>query len=365
MSETRAMLPLARPSIGDDERAAVDAVLQSGMLVMGAEVAAFEEEVAARVGRSHAVAVGSGTAALALAMEALGVGPGAEVLVPALTWPSPAHAARQLGAEVVLVDVDPDDWNGAAAAYAAARTERTALAVVIDQFGNPVDREALGAALGALPLLEDAACGLGSVDPAGRAAGSFGVCSTLSFHPRKVLTTGEGGMVLTDDAALAEELRWRRNHGQRGPGDFVGAAGNHRLTDLAAALGRSQLRRLDAIVDARRARAAELRAGLEGLPLQWQAEHGASNAQTFGVLPAERGAGPRLVAALRDRGIQAGRLSYDLTGLPSLEGARGEAPVAGHLARDGVALPLYAELRPEDAARVARAVRETKAEHRW
>ncbi|MEM1414569.1 MAG: aminotransferase class I/II-fold pyridoxal phosphate-dependent enzyme [Myxococcota bacterium] len=363
MSETSAMLPLARPSIGDAERAAVDAVLRSGMLVMGAEVRAFEVEIAARLGRAHAVAVGSGTAALALAMEALGVGAGDEVIVPALTWPSPAHAARALGATVVLVDVDPGDWNGAADAYAAAHTERTKLAVAIDQFGNPVDREALGAAMPGVPVLEDAACGLGSVDAAGRPAGTFGVASTLSFHPRKVLTTGEGGMVLTDDDALADTLRWRRNHGQRAPGDFVAPAGNHRLTDLGAALGRAQLRRLDAMVALRRERALAIREGLADLPLRFQEERGATNVQTLGVWP-QAMRGEDLVAGLRARGIGAGRLSYDLTALPSLAGARGEAPTARALAAEGVALPLFDAMRPEDATRVVDAARAVVAEGR-
>jgi len=204
------LIPLAKPWIGEDEQRAVSAVLQSGQLVQGALVERFEHSVAALTGRRHAVAVSSGTSALQLALRALQIGPGDEVLCPALSWPSPAHAIRVAGAKVRFVDVDQDEWNSSAEALRAARTGNTKAAIVIDQFGNPVRAEQIREALGSLPIIEDAACALGSRFTSGP-CGGLGRVSCVSFHPRKILTTGEGGICLTDDDDLAEQLRMTRS----------------------------------------------------------------------------------------------------------------------------------------------------------
>jgi len=237
--------------------------------VQGALVERFEHAVAALVGRRHAVAVSSGTSALQLALKALQIGPGDEVLCPALSWPSPAHAVRVAGAKARFVDVDQDEWNSSAEALRAARNGSTRAAIVIDQFGNPARAEEIRAALGALPIIEDAACALGSRFANGP-CGSLGKVSCLSFHPRKILTTGEGGMCLTDDDDIAEKLRMLRNHGQL-RGEFVVAAGNSRMTEIAAALGLAQLQRLDDIIVRRRVGPAEHpgRSGIQ-LPNLWR-----------------------------------------------------------------------------------------------
>ena len=133
----RGMIPLTRPLLGGEEEQAVASVLRTGMLVQGAQVARFEDAVASHIGRAHAVAVVNGTAALELALRALGIGPGARVLVPALTWPSPAHAVMACGAEPVLVDVDAAEWNSGARELAAALSPRPDAVIAIDQFGNP------------------------------------------------------------------------------------------------------------------------------------------------------------------------------------------------------------------------------------
>jgi len=352
------MIPLSRPSLESNDYDAVRDVLASGMLVQGANVARFETGVAARVGRTHAVAVSNGTAALALTLEALGLGAGDEVLVPALTWPSPAHAIRLVGATPVIVDVDPDEWNVRGEALRNARTSRTRAAIAIDQFGNPLHDEEIRAATEGLLLVEDAACAIGSRFASGAEAGTLGVASCLSFHPRKVLTTGEGGMVLTDDEALAGRLRRLRNHGQSAPGVFPEFGGNHRMTELAAVLGIGQLTRLDAILEARRAIAANYRASLTKVAFQRRPEGALSNEQTFGaVLPSGATAADRdrVVAAIRSEGVEAGALSYALSRLPSV-GSTAACPVAESLVDRGFSLPLFPGLSEAEQARVIEVV---------
>lgn len=346
------MIPLARPTLGPEESDAVAEVLSTGMLVQGERVARFEEGLRARTGRAHAVAVSSGTAALELSLEALGVGPGDEVLVPAFTWPSPAHAVRRRGAVPVLVDVDPREWNARGDAFSKARTPATRAAIAIDQFGAPARHEEIAAALGDLPLIEDAACAIGAA-LGGRPAGSFGQAACLSFHPRKVLTTGEGGAVVTDDPELAKRVRALRNHGQASPGEFTEAAGNHRLTEIQGALGLVQLTRLDAMIARRRHLARRYRDALGDLPLRWQeAAPGAEgNAQTFGLVlgpdaPVGRDA---LVASLREGGIGAGILSYALHRLSTVGLADdAEFPVTSELIDRGFAVPMHATLTDPD-----------------
>lgn len=362
------MIPLTIPALGDEEIAAATRVLRSGMLVQGREVEAFEAELCRRTGRKHAIAVASGTTALELSLRALGVGPRDTVLCPALTWPSPAHAALTVGAEVALVDVDPAEWNATPATFAEADPRRARAAIVIDQFGSPARHRELAAQLAGTAIVVDAACSLGA-DLAERPAASYGVIACTSFHPRKVLTTGEGGACLTDDDALAEKLRVLRNHGQRAPGDFACASGNHRLTELAAAIGRVQLDRLDALVAARRSHATALRAALPGLTFQSPAPGARPNEQTLGVLIGEPGSGAaerdRVVAGLRERGVQAGLLSYALDTLPQLADAARAAEREGRTlrhARDiaarGLALPLFPSMTEAQRAEVVRALRE-------
>jgi perosamine synthetase len=362
---------LARPALDSRELSAIARVLESGMLVSGAVVERFEHAVRERLGRAHAVAVANGTAALELAMRALDLA-GGEILVPALTWPSPAHAAALAGARPVLTDVDPDEWNLTAQTAAPLVRRETKAVVAIDQFGAPARIDELEAALDRLGrrdvvVLEDAACAIGAyrVDAHGRerACGSFGAVSTLSFHPRKVVTTGEGGMCLTDDATIAQRLRTLRNHGQREVGVFELAGPNHRLTEMQAAMGLVQLEKLDEIVARRRAIAARYREGLVGTPLQLQSSPpGArSNEQTFGacLLAGHAAHRDRVVALAGEEGLELGRLSYDLTALPSLAAfaPHAEAPMARARVLGGFALPLHTALSDEDVERVIRTVR--------
>ncbi len=362
------MIPLTVPALGDEEIAACARVLRSGMLVQGQEVSAFETALAAHTGRKHAVAVASGTAALELALRALEIGSGDEVVCPALTWPSPAHAVVAVGAQVALADVDAREWNATAETLLAARSPRTRAAIVIEQFGNPARHAEIARTLSDLPIVVDAACSLGA-SYAGAPCGHHGLIACTSFHPRKVLTTGEGGACLCDDDALAERLRVLRNHGQRAPGQFVCAAGNHRMTELAAAIGSVQLAKLDRLVAERRRLAGQIRAGFPAGAFQRAPAEGLANAQTLGLLVGSVGEGAgerdRALVALRARGVQAGTLSYALSELPQFAAAADAARRQGRslehardIASRGLALPLYPGMSEREVATVIDALRE-------
>ena len=292
-----------------------------------------------------------------LTLKALQIGPGDEVLCPALSWPSPAHAVRVAGAKVQFVDVDQDEWNSSAEALREARNGNTRAAIVIDQFGNPARAEQIHAALGALPIIEDAACALGSRF-AGGPCGSLGKVSCLSFHPRKILTTGEGGMCLTDDDDVAEKLRMLRNHGQL-RGEFVVAAGNSRMTDIAAALGLAQLQRLDEIVARRRELAALYREAFDGeMDLQSTPAGAESNYQTFGVVLPQGHDRNAVLEKLAERGVEAALLSFAIHKLGSFTGSEASLPITEHIAARGVALPLYPQMRNAEVDEVVRSLRE-------
>ncbi len=356
-----AMIPLTRPALGDEETVAVSEVLRSGMLVQGTWVEQFEALVAEHCEREHAVAVSSGTAALYLALQALGIGRGDEVLCPDLTWPSPANVILQLGAEPVLVDVDPEEWNATPERLSAARTLKTRAAIAIDQFGNPARASEIAAALPGIPLIVDAACSLGSTID-NRPCGAFGTISCISFHPRKVVTTGEGGICLTNDRELADQIRALRNHGQTSSGVFSRASGNYRLTNLAASIGITQMSRLKALVEARQSLAQRYLAALPRLSFQSAPETARANYQTFGFLLPEGSSCERrdqLVAALIDQGVQSGLLSYALHRLPPLERSARAAKQAHRsfsassaIADRGVALPLYPGMSHVDQDKV-------------
>ncbi|MBN8609953.1 MAG: DegT/DnrJ/EryC1/StrS family aminotransferase [Deltaproteobacteria bacterium] len=370
-TSTLPRIRLARPALDARELAVIGSVLESGMLVSGARVERFEQVVRERVGRAHAIAVANGTAALELAMRALDLG-GHEVLVPALTWPSPAHAAALSGAKVALIDVDPSEWNLAVASTLARIRPETRAIVAIDQFGVPARVRELEAGLAArgrsdVVVIEDAACAIGSTlrDAGGgeRACGAFGVVSTLSFHPRKVVTTGEGGMILTDDASLAARLRTLRNHGQREVGVFVEAGPNQRLTEMQAAMGLVQIEKLDEILARRRAIAARYREGLADLPLALQAhpEGSVVNEQTFGasLTRGDTHTRDRLVSLASEANVELGKLSYDLTSLASLDrfAPHEDAPVTRDRVARGFALPLHTAMSDSDVERVLATVR--------
>ncbi|HSL63740.1 MAG TPA: aminotransferase class I/II-fold pyridoxal phosphate-dependent enzyme, partial [Gaiellaceae bacterium] len=240
---------LAQPDVGAEELAELAAVVDTGQLTMGPKVAELERLLADACGTADAVVVSSGTAALHLAVLALGLGPGDEVLVPAYTFPATANVVGLVGARPVLVDVDPETMNVDPAAARAAVTTRTRAILAVHLFGRPARLEELPD----VALLEDAAGALGA-RRRGRPCGSLGVLGCLSFHPRKIVTTGEGGAVVTSDAAVAEAVRSLRHHGWSPSDrydDMPRGAFNYRLPDVLCALGIPQVRRLEELLAAR------------------------------------------------------------------------------------------------------------------
>jgi perosamine synthetase len=250
-------MPVAGPWITQRE---IDAVARAAATAWfegaGLETRAFEHEFAARVGRAHAIALPSCTSGLHLTLLALGVGPGDQVIVPETTWIATAAPVTYVGAEPVFVDVDPRTWCMSTESLAAAFTERTKAVIAVDLYGGFPELEAIETlcAERGVPLVEDSAEAAGGLH-AGRHAGSFGVASTFSFHGSKTLTTGEGGMVLSDDDRLHERMLFLRDHG-RLPGDVsfrsVEVAWKYKMSELQAAMGRVQLDRLDELIDRKR-----------------------------------------------------------------------------------------------------------------
>ncbi|HQE47719.1 MAG TPA: DegT/DnrJ/EryC1/StrS aminotransferase family protein, partial [Rhodoglobus sp.] len=239
------MIPAARPEIGDEERAAVDRVMRSGMLAQGPEVAAFESEFSAIVNGMHSIAVNSGTSALHMAFLAAGVGAGDEVIVPSFSFAATANSVALAGATPVFVDIELDHFNAAPAAIEAAITPRTKAIMPVHLYGHPADLVAIKAIADkhGLLLFEDAAqAHAASVD--GVPVGAWGIAASFSFYPTKNMTSGEGGMITTPSEEVARMSRVLRNQGmeRRYENEVVGF--NTRMTDIHAAIGRVQLTKL-------------------------------------------------------------------------------------------------------------------------
>jgi dTDP-4-amino-4,6-dideoxygalactose transaminase len=349
------VIRLGRPDVGNEEAAAVAQVLESGLLTMGPKVAEFEAELARVCQRPHAVAVSSGTAALHLAVLALRIGPGDEVLVPAFTFPATANVVALAGARPVLVDVDAETMNLEPARVEAAVTRRTKAVLAVHLFGRPLDWEALEAVVPPpVALIEDAAGALGA-QRRGRPCGSLGVAACLSFHPRKIVTTGEGGAVVCEDEELADAVRRLRHHGIEPRGEFdIRAPGfNYRLSDLLCAIGIPQLRRLDELLAARRRvaeayaerfpDAVELPSATDGDTHGWQAY----------VIKLDRR--DDALAALRERGIEAQIGTYAVHRLGAYRD-QGTFPGADECFERALALPFYSAISEAEIDRVAEAV---------
>jgi dTDP-4-amino-4,6-dideoxygalactose transaminase len=347
-------------------RAAIDAriaaVLDRGVYVLGPEVEAFERELAAYLGVRHVVGVANGTDALTIALQALGVGPGDEVVVPAFTFYASAEAIPPTGAAPVLCDVDAQTCNVTAETVRAALTPRTKAIVAVDLFGNPAPIPEL-AALG-LPVVEDAAQAAGA-RLGGRAAGALGAIATFSFFPSKNLGCfGDGGAIATDDDALAQAARTLRFHGSRDKVTFERIGWNSRLDELQAAILRVLLPALDGWVAGRRAAARHYeQAGLGELVALPVATAGAEPAWHLHVVRHERAAA--LEAALGAAGVGArGYYRTPLHRQPALAPwARGvELPATDLLARTHLAIPMSPVLDRAMADEVVAAVRAALAE---
>ncbi len=368
------MIRLTIPSIEDDDLNAVREVLATGYLVQGARVAAFEESVASRVGTRYAVAVSSCTAALHLTLLALNVRPGDIVVVTAYSFVATANAIELCGALPVFVDIQPDTFNidpsGLGLALDRLMAERDSACRVrailpVHAFGHTADMPAIMQAAGrySLPVIEDAACALGS-ETGGRRAGSWGKAGCFSFHPRKAVTTGEGGMITTDDERLVRDLKARRNHGQdpsTGTTDFIMPGFNYRLTEFQAALGLTQMSKLDRIIARRRELAENYDRLLAGMPVRPPARRGNRHVfQSYVLLldPAYADRRTEIIAQLKAGGVEStiGTWHIPLTTYYRRKYGYqpGDFPNADLVFRSSLSLPMYESLTLEQQQEIVR-----------
>jgi perosamine synthetase len=361
------VIPLARPVLGPEEEAAVIEVLRSGDLSLGPRVPAFEQEFAEWVGAPHASAVSSGTAGLHLALRAVDVSEGDEVVTSPFSFVASANVMLFEGARPVFADIDARTLNLDPAAAAAAVTERTAALLPVHIFGYPADLPAFERF--GLPIVEDACEALGAVHADGVRVGARGNPAAFGFYANKQLTTGEGGMVTLGDAAFKERIDSERNQG-RAPDmgwlDHDRLGFNYRLTDIACAIGLVQLRRLDGML-ADRARVAgwyrEALGGIEGLELPCEDAGGDRRGWFVFVVQVPRGRDrDEVIRGLRARGVQC-KPYLPAIHLMSFYRERfghreGEFPVCEDVAARSLALPFFPAMTEGQVARVAAALRE-------
>ena len=337
-------------------------VLDSSRFVLGEEGAALERELAARCGVRHAVGVGSGTDALRLALAALGVGPGHEVLTPAFSFVASASTIVMGGASPVFVDIDLETYTMDVEAAARAITPRTRAIMPVHLYGHPADMAPLAALAEqrGLALVEDAAQAVGAAY-AGRPVGAWGDAACLSFYPTKNLGgCGDGGMVLTDWDDLAERLRRLRHHGETGRYRHQELGYCSRLDELQAAALRVKLRRLDAWTEAKRRLATRYTAGLANLPLTLPVERAAAH-HVYHLYTVRHPQRDALAKALADLGIgTAVHYPVPVPGQPMFGGGdERQWPRAWQAAREVLSLPCFPELEDAEAEEVMNAVRHT------
>lgn len=367
---TSPRIPVARPEMGEPEWQAVREVIESGWVTQGPRVEAFENAMAEQHGAAHAVAVSSCTTALHLSLVVAGVQPGDEVVVPSMSFIATANAVVHAGATPVFAEVEADTFNLDLADVERRITDRTRAIVLVHQLGLPADIEgcrALAERHG-LSVVEDAACAIGS-GYHGYPIGSHGELVAFSFHPRKLVTTGDGGMVLTSSAEHAERLRLLRQHGMsvndrvRNAAasvireQYVEVAWNYRLTDIQAAMGIEQLRRLPGMVSRRQELAARYDAAFAGHELLRPPARPAGtswNVQSYAVRLEGWGADRRdaVMQELLDRGIASRAGVMTAHREPAYAGPDGAPPVSlpvSEAASDGsLVLPLYTQMSEDD-----------------
>jgi dTDP-4-amino-4,6-dideoxygalactose transaminase len=354
------MIPVVKPILGREEEEAVVAVLRSGQLAQGARVEELETRFADVVGVAHAVASSSGTASLHLSLLALGIGPGDEVVTSPFTFVASANAALYVGARPVFVDIDPRTYNLDPAAVAARITPRTRAILPVHLYGNPAEMPALAAIASrhGLHIVEDAAQAHGAAID-GRQVGTFGV-GNFSFYPTKNIISAEGGLLTTDDAALAERVRLLRNHGQseRYRHEILGY--NLRMTEMHAAVGVVQLRHLDAFTKKRQANARYLSEGLAGAVATPFVLPGYTHVYHQYTIRIPGGRRDAVAAALRERGVGTAvhyPTPVHLQPLYRDLGYRECLPEAERAAREVLCLPVHPGLSEADLETIVREVR--------
>lgn len=367
-------IPLSRPSTDEQELEAVRRVLESGWLAgQGPHGTELEGKFATLTGRTHAIAVNNCTAGLHLALQALGIGPGDEVVVPDYTFPATAHAVLFCGAVPVFADVlaatgtiDPESLE-------SVMTSRTRAVIAVDSLGVPADWDEIATLTDQwqIPLIEDAACAAGGVYR-DRPCGSFGAAAVFSLHARKGITTGEGGVIVTDDPQLAETVRRTSCFGMRSAFSRQAATGldipefatlgyNYKLSDILAAVGAAQFDKLADFLQERRAlasRYAELLEDVSWVTAPSVPEDRLATWQTYAVTVDEGVSRDRVVSALREQGIGANIGTYSLTQQPVYPTGSGSCPVSADLFARQLAIPMFNGLTGAEQVRVVEALTE-------
>lgn len=366
MTMTASVMRLIKPYVSFDEVAEdFRDVFESGILTRGANVQAFSRELAEYVGASHSFLTTSATTALSLSLAVLGIGAGDEVVVSDFSFPASANVVETAGARPVFCDVDPATWNMDPDCLERRLSPRTRTVMFVDALGNPSGVQAVKTICEerGLPLIEDAACAIGSSEH-GKRCGSIADLSCFSFHPRKLLTTGEGGAVTTNDESLAGPLGVLLSHGAVPAGDrfeFVAPGYNYRMSELQAIMGIVQLRKLDAIIERRRALrdvcAREL--GELGFTPQQAGPSVRHNVQSMVFTVPEGWDRDALCRHLAERGVESTIGTYCLSGTRYYREKYGDVqPVAMRLQETTITLPCHDDV---DAGALIEAVTSFKA----
>jgi|YelNatPaOPRAMG01_1025707.scaffolds.fasta_scaffold95166_2 perosamine synthetase len=361
--------PIAEPEIGEEElRNVVEAVKSGWVSSKGKFIEEFERSFADYIGVKHGVATSNGTAALHLALAALGIGKGDEVIIPDLTFAATANAVLYTGARPVIVDIHPEYWCIDPEKLKNAITPKTRAIIPVHLYGHPCDMDAVMeiAESKGIYVIEDAAEAHGA-EYKGRKVGSFGHVSCFSFYGNKIITTGEGGMCLTDDEELAERMRILRDHGmdpkKRYWHNFLGF--NYRMTNLQAALGIAQLKRIEKFIERKREIArlyAEELSSVDGITLHPEMRWAKCVYWLYSILVDERETGmsrDELAEKLQNCGIETRNFFYPMHEMPPYRSyANSSYPISSAVSKKGLNLPSSVKLEDEDVLYIARKIKE-------
>ena len=362
------MIRLTIPDIGKEELKEIKNVLESGFLVQGKKVEEFENIVAKYVGTKYAIAVTSGTTALHLSLVALGIKRGDEVIVPDFTFPATANVVEHVGAKPILTDINLETFNIDVNEIKNKITSKTKAIIPVHLFGQPADMDPIIeiAEENDLYVIEDAACALGA-EYKGKKCGNIGDIGCFSFHPRKVITTGEGGMITTNDPDIAEKLRILRNHGIKvinGKYDFVQPGFNYRMNEIQAAMGIVQMRKLDKVIKKRIELARvydELLEDVSQICVPVVSNYAKHIYQSYVVLVDENISRDLLTSKLREEGIETSIGTYALHAQEfyrnKYQYTANDYPNSQKAYSSGLALPLYSWLSEKNLIIVTTSIR--------